>query len=313
VASRSTDGGVHWAAPVPVARGADLDKNWSVCDNTATSPNYGNCYTEYDDAADGNKFHMAVTADAGAHWTEASVPTATSVVGGQPVVRPDGVVVVPILHNGFGGSGSTLVSTIENYTSSPDGRTYTAQNPIHSVKFHKPAGSLRSGTGMPSAAIDGAGRIYVVWPSCGARKDCAANDLVLSTSDDGVTWTTPKVIPLDNASADHFIPGLAADHATSGASAHLAIAYYFYPNPSCTVATCKLFVGMAESKNGGATWTRSTRLAGMYLGWLPNTSEGFMVGDYISTSFADHVAHPVFAVARAKSKGSFDEAIYTTP
>jgi len=26
------------------------DKNWTVCDNTSSSPFYGNCYTEWDQA-----------------------------------------------------------------------------------------------------------------------------------------------------------------------------------------------------------------------------------------------------------------------
>src|SRR5690348_10013076 len=43
--SRSTDGGKTWSNPVTTATGS-LDKNWIVCDNTASSPFYGNCYTE---------------------------------------------------------------------------------------------------------------------------------------------------------------------------------------------------------------------------------------------------------------------------
>jgi hypothetical protein len=45
VTSRSTDGGLTWSNPVTTATGNDLDKNWIVCDNTASSPFFGNCYT----------------------------------------------------------------------------------------------------------------------------------------------------------------------------------------------------------------------------------------------------------------------------
>jgi len=38
-ASRSTDGGLTFGAPVTVASGStSFDKNWTVCDNTAASP-----------------------------------------------------------------------------------------------------------------------------------------------------------------------------------------------------------------------------------------------------------------------------------
>jgi hypothetical protein len=48
----------------------------------------------------------------------------------------------------------------------------------------------------------------------------------------------------------------------------------------------------------------------MALTWLPNTSQGYMVGDYISTSFSGGSARPVFAVANPKST-LFDVAMYS--
>jgi hypothetical protein len=49
----------------------------------------------------------------------------------------------------------------------------------------------------------------------------------------------------------------------------------------------------------------------MSLSWLPNTTQGTMVGDYISTSFLGAPAYPAFALANAPSGGVFDEATYT--
>src|SRR5579863_4899625 len=43
--SRSTDG-LTWGNPIIIDKTHLDDKNWSVCDNTPTSPYYGNCYTE---------------------------------------------------------------------------------------------------------------------------------------------------------------------------------------------------------------------------------------------------------------------------
>jgi hypothetical protein len=59
----------------------------------------------------------------------------------------------------------------------------------------------------------------------------------------------------------------------------------------------------------------------MTLSWLPNTSLGRMVGDYISTSYgSDGLAHSVFIVAKAPTGNSdcaiatpnCDQATYTT-
>ncbi|HZC52770.1 MAG TPA: sialidase family protein, partial [Mycobacterium sp.] len=102
--SRSTDGGLTWGAPVTVAAtGVFYDKNWSVCDNTPTSRFYGHCYTEFDNASAGDLELMSTSADGGLTWGTPT-PTADTAhgLGGQPVVQPNGRVVVP-----FEGIGST--------------------------------------------------------------------------------------------------------------------------------------------------------------------------------------------------------------
>ena len=136
---------------------------------------------------------------------------------------------------------------------------------------------------------------------------------MLSTSSDGSNWTAPAGIPIDavTSTVDHFIPALAVDPTTSGGSARLALTYYFYPVAQCTAATCQLEVGFVSSSDGGNTWSAPTMLAGpMSLSWLPNTSSGVMVGDYVATAFSNGHAFTVFAVAHANSGATFDEAIY---
>lgn len=73
-----------------------------------------------------------------------------------------------------------------------------------------------------------------------------------------------------------------------------------------------LDVGFVSSVDGGASWNSNTQLAGpMSLSWVPNTSQGRMVADYISTSFAGGTAHPVFAVAKTPSGTTFDQVMYS--
>ena len=140
---------------------------------------------------------------------------------------------------------------------------------------------------------------------------------MISTSTDGATWSAPQRVPIDGVGSniDHFIPGIAVDKATSGSSAHVALAFYYYPDANCTTATCQLEVGYVSSTDGGATWSKETMLtsSAMNLAWLATTTSGNMVGDYISTSFANGKAFPVFVVASAPgSGGQLNEALFTT-
>src|SRR5207237_3805069 len=130
------------------------------------------------------------------------------------------------------------------------------------------------------------GTIYVVWQDCRFRSGCSANDIVLSKSSDGVIWTRPTRIPIDGVTStvDHFIPGIAVDPTTSGTGAHLALTYHYYLQSACSFSTCGLKVGFVSSVDGGSSWSSHLVLAGpMSLNWLPSTSLGPMVGDYIST------------------------------
>jgi hypothetical protein len=91
----------------------------------------------------------------------------------------------------------------------------------------------------------------------------------------------------------------------------LALTYYFYSNAACGGA-CRLEVGYISSPDGGAHWGAATQLAGpMALGEIAQTSQGPMVGDYISTSFSGGRATTVLAVGHEQpTANSFDEALY---
>lgn len=302
--NRSTDGGFTWnnAALIgPMVQASD--KEWIVCDNTPTSPFYGNCYVEWDNYDHGDEIMMSTSTDGGLTWGAATLAgSGSDGTGGQPLAQPNGTVIVPILTSGMSA-----------FTSSNGGASWSALVTISNVQWHKDAGGIRS-LPLPSAAQDGTGKVWTVWEDCRFRSKCTTNDLVYSTSTDGVHWSAVTRIPIDptTSTVDHFIPGIGIDPTTSGATAHVAVTYYYYPNSNCTSSTCQLFVGFISSSNGGSTWNTPVTLAGpMQLAWLPNSDNGLMVADYIATAFTNGVPHGVFAVAVAKSGTTFNEAIYT--
>jgi BNR repeat-like domain len=304
--SRSPDG-LTWDDPIFVSNTPDSDKNWIACDTTPASPYFGHCYVQWDDPSAQDIIWMSTSTDGGLTWAAArnTVDMAAG-IGGQPVVQPNGTVVVPI--------ESATGDAILAFTSTNGGTSWTAATDVTSITDHLVAGNLRT-SALPSAVVDAAGTVYTIWQDCRFRTGCTANDLVMSTSTDGSTWSAPTRIPIDSLSStvDHFIPGLAVDPTTSAASAHLALTYYYYSNANCNASNCALYAGFISSPDSGNTWTSPEILSGpMSLAWLPNTFAGLMVGDYVATAFSGGKAFAIFAAAQANSAAMFDEPIYAT-
>ncbi|TML31318.1 MAG: exo-alpha-sialidase [Actinobacteria bacterium] len=306
--SRSANG-LTWQNPVRAVGfdGRGYDKEWIVCDDTSTSAFFGTCYVEVDVTSSGNRIVMSRSTDGGAHWSAPISPSGTPKgLGGQPLVNPNGTVVVP--YSGNGGA-------IRSFRSTNGGTSWTSTVLVATVQSHGVAGGLRDGEGLPSAEIDGSGKVYVAWEDCRFRSGCPANDIVYSTSTDGTTWSAVKRVPIDatTSGVDHFIPGIGVDKATSGSTAHIGLYYYFYPVAGCSSSSCRLSVGYISSTNGGTSWSAAqTIVPGFALNLIANTSQGRMVGDYISCSIVSGRAVAIFAVGRTPTNGkAFDEAMYT--
>jgi hypothetical protein len=290
--NRSTDGGQTWSNPVVAgtAPGTFWDKTWIGCDSWPQSPHYGNCYIEFDDNSAGNLVTMVTSTDGGLTWGSLhSVPGASG-LGGQPVALPNGTVVVPYTAN---------YSAVEAAVSTDGGNSWTN----HFAASQSSAGDheMRDPP-MPSAEVDSSGRVYVAWSDCRFESGCSANDMVMTTSTDGVAWTPVVRIPTNavGSGIDHWNAGLGVDRNTGGSSAHLALTYYYFP-----AGSTDLYVGFTSSLDGGASWTPGTRIAGpMHQQWVAYTNQGYMVGDYISTSFTgDGKAHPAYTLAKPPDSG----------
>ena len=311
IVNLSTDGGLTWSKPYKVIDGGSTyyDKDWITCDASSTSPYFGNCYVEWDNDDKGVLMLMSTSKDGGHTWSKPQTTADSALgLGGQPLVQPNGTVIVP-----FAGYGTM---SLHSFLSNDGGRHWSKSTLIANI----------NGNVLPSAQIDGAGKVYLVWIDCQFEKNCNAtgggadammlgnaaqeDDLVMATSTDGIHWTRPQLIPTDppGSGIDHLIPGIGVDRNTAGAKARLALAYYYYP-ANCDSA-CPYSVGFVSSNDGGAHWTPKITLAGpMDLSWLPVGRN--KVGDYISTSFCNGLAFPVFSIAFPPNQGNLNEAMYT--
>jgi hypothetical protein len=181
---------------------------------------------------------------------------------------------------------------------------------VSAVDMAVNAGGIRNQP-LPSAQADASGKIYVVWEDCRFRARCRSNDIVLSTSVNGTTWTRAVRVPIGKVTddADHTLPGIGVQPGTSGSRARIAIYYYYYPDNACDLKTCRLDAGYVSSVNGGRTWSTPVQIGGpTLLGRIVPTSEGRMVGDYIGTAVARGRAFALIAVGLpAAGRQQFNE------
>jgi len=301
--ARSTDG-LHWSAPVTVATGPLLDKDWFACDNGATSPFRGRCYATYTDD-EKNITVSQWSTDGGVTWSQPVTETKV-LVGTQPVVLADGTLVV--VAGDFQNQAATS-GAIAGARSTDGGVTFT---PVTVSSLESAANGPTRAISLPSLEADAAGTIYAAWADCRFRPACTANDIVFSSShDEGVTWSTPLRIPTAPVSStlSSFIPGFAADPQHPG---RLALVYAYFVPHSCEVNACRLGIGFVQSPDGGASWTVPLRLdtQPMSMSWLARAG-GRMVGDYFSAEFAQDRIVAVFALAVPPLNGRFREGIFT--
>jgi hypothetical protein len=321
VVSRSLDG-EHWSQPALVAASGPsdyYDKDWIVCDTYRHSPYYGRCYEQWDNANAANQIMMSYSNDGGLTWSQAASPASQSFyeIGGQPVVQPNGNVIVPT----YGYDKSNWADGIYSYRSTDGGATWTDLVKIAPSTYSGTADPFYRGGSLPSARTDASGKVYLVWAGCYFEANCladesgdTADDIVMTTTTDGLTWTPLQRIPLDPIGSDveHLTAGLSIDSATAGQKAHLAVAYFYWGNAGhCDQTDCQAYVGLATSTNGGKTWSKHLTLAGPTIpDWWAITEAGYMTGDYITTAISFNRAVAVVPIATAPTGTTLHQAMY---
>ena len=318
--------GVNWDAPARAisyppntgGEGTAVDKQWIACDNVPSSPFFGRCYIAYTDVAHsrpGQEANVAVqsTSDGGVTWSQPLLfPVDAEIVspGVQPVVRPNGELVIVFFEDGV----------VRATRSTDGGATFSARERVAALRFHRrpvTPDRLRGFT-LPTASVDAAGVVYAAWSDCRFRPSCRADDIVWSRSTGPRRWTAPRRIPLGSLrQREYTIPDLAVDPTTRGSRTRLALSFYTLNFANCTERTCVLDFHVATSRSAGARWTKPRRVnqQRMRLTWIARTASGRMVGDYTGTVFSGGRIVAVHVQARAPVGGRFDESAfaYTAP
>ncbi len=297
----SSPDGLTWNAPVVAAAAAPLarepiafDKEWIACDNGPTSRRLGACFLAYTDVNGGN-LGVRTSLDGGTTWSAAATiatPGSSAAVGAIPTPTADGTVAVVYLAEDIG--------TIDAATSVDGGVTFGAPVQVAVVALHTTP--LRVPP-LPSVALTTQG-INVVWPNCSAHPGCTSNDIVLSTSPDGTSWSAPRALA---SGGDYLTPTIGA---SGDGAAAAVLAYVSLPGSVC----CRLGVRLFRSNDGGATWGTPTRLDAqpMNSDWLAYSLYGRFLGDYTAVAFTGETPIPVFAATHAPIAGSLRQDLYAT-
>ena len=306
--TRSSDG-LNWTTPQSVVIGNRPDKDWTVCDNTPTSPFFGRCYIVYSSDNQSFRFLTVRSDDGGLTWS-APVATPSNSVGYNvnPVVRPDGTLVVVATNVGD--------TQIVAFRSVNGGVTFTNSATAATVSRHDVVGGIRDRP-KPSATVDAAGRVYAAWFDCRFRSGCTNNDIVWVKSDDGLVWSSVQRVDVDpvGSTVEHFVAGLGVRPGTSGATAQLDLIFYQMPVAACTATTCDITAVTTSSTDGGATWAPTTALHStpMKPTWLPNSSLGRMLTDYQNIVYRNGIplaTLPIASLPVGSTSEDFRQSLY---
>lgn len=286
---RSRDG-LSWTGPIDAALAQSeslaYDKNWLTCDNGARSPYRGRCYLAYTLVGE-REDDLAVrrSDDGGRTWSPA-VTIRIPVTGVIPVVRPDGLLVLA-----FWSPRTGMVAV-----RSSDGGVTLAEPVTISELRARETRPLRAPP-LIAADVDASGRFLAVWQDCRFRSGCEANDVVFSRSPDGVAWSEPVRVTRGRNAA---IPTMGVEPGTG----RLAVAYYvIQPNG---------IDAELVTSTDGVRWSAPQRLnpRRMPLTWLPETTLGRMLADYIGVTWSRGRPLVVYALASPPRKGELRQAIY---
>jgi hypothetical protein len=302
MASRSTDRGHTWSAPIALQ--SDTSSDFAMDKETITAdPNDPNLvyavWDRLDYRLDVGPTWFARSKDGGITWEPARTiytpGTDRQSVGNQIVVLPGGRLV-----NVFAESSMSEVSTLAMQAMVSDDRGVTWSTPIAmgaSVpklllvsRFQEP---VRSGDVLPTVAVDAStGQLYAAWEDAIPSRLVPAGSLegiYLTRSDDGgATWSKAVVVNGD-PNVPAFTPALSA------ANGQVAVSYYDLRDDIGELFRIRVASWLATSTDSGATFADARLSQPFALDSSPVVG-GFFLGDYMGLTHVGSAFLPFFVV-----------------
>ena len=311
LASRSTDGGRSWSAPITLFEDTSADFAIDKESITADPLDSTRVYAIWDrlsgdltpGATDGRgPAWFTRSTDAGQTWETARIVydpgQNQQTISNQIVVLPDGTLVdlLVILRDMNQRNSPADIAVLR---STDKGDTWSAPIIVSSsqavgvVDPKQPTVPIRSGDIVPDIAVDRqSGALYVAWEdarfSGGSREGIA----VSASTNGGISWS-PQPVQANGAPATQaFTPVLAA------ANGKVALLYYDLRNDNPGDDTHVLATSwLAISSDGGATFTESAASQPFDIRTAPRTDEGYFLGDYEGIVPSGATFVPFFAIA----------------
>ncbi len=149
---------------------------------------------------------------------------------------------------------------------------------------------LRTGAGLPSAAIDASnGALYVVWEDARFTGGTVNQVVISKSTDGGTTWSSPAVVSNPN-SKPAFTPTVAVN-----AAGAVGVTYYDFRNPDGITTGQPTDYWFTSSTNGGASFGGEARITAQSFDILnaPNAGGRFL-GDYEGLAASGTTFFPFF-------------------
>ena len=149
---------------------------------------------------------------------------------------------------------------------------------------------LRTGAGLPSAAIDASnGNLYVVWEDARFTGGAANQVVITRSTDGGTTWSSPAVVS-NAGSKPAFTPSVAVNSAGV-----VAVTYYDFRNPDGSTTGQPTDYWFIASTDQGASFGSEARITPTSFDMLnaPNAG-GLFLGDYQALDTSGTTFFPFF-------------------